>query len=192
MDSIYCSAEWHLARISGLGEKLAALIYSLSLRLSKKTGVFSPSIPTLAAYFDVDERTVRSAIKALVAIGFFEIIRKERGAPTTYRPIHHSDWSQKRPGMCTEKAEMPWDGEMQDTLGPELHAISGHRFKVYPNFLKGMRNTGHDDAAIREFFRSFIAEALPTGKQWAFGLAGNFIKYLKSQPISPSNSSQRM
>ena len=130
---------------------------------------------------------MRSGIKLLVGLGFFEVLRREKGASVNYRPIHHRDWLLKRPGLCIEKDAMPWDGEAQDTLGPELHAISGHRFRVYPNWIKGMRKTGHDDAAIREFFRAFIAEYLPTGKQWAFGLAGDFIKYLKTQPLLPSN-----
>src|SRR5579864_3065239 len=160
----YCSAEYHLARLSGCGATVAALIYSQSLRVSKKSGVFSASIPTLAAFFNVDERTVRKAMRLLVALGFFEIIREECGASVKYRPIHHRDWAPKHPDRCATKDEMPWDDEVKDTLGPELHAISGHRFKVYPNFLKGMRNTGHDDAAIREHFRAFIAETLPTGK----------------------------
>jgi len=186
----HCSAEWHFARLAGQGAYTAALIYSHSLRLSKKSNVYSASVPRLAAYFSVDERTVRKAIRALVALGFFEILRAEAGCSINYKPIHHRDWCVKHPGRCTEKLEMPWANEQQDTLGPELHAISGHRFMVFPNFLKGMRKTGHDDAAVREHFRAFVQQELPSGKQWRNGFAGHFIQYLKKQPVSCNNPSQ--
>src|SRR5277367_4858188 len=126
MNSFYCSAEYHLARLSGRGSALASLIYSQALHLANKSGVLSASISSIAGYFNSDERTVRSGIKLLVGLGFFEVLRKEKGVAVNYRPIHHRDWLLKRPGLCTEKDAMPWDGEAQDTLGPELHAISGH------------------------------------------------------------------
>lgn len=186
----HCSAEWHFARLTGKGATLAAIIYSHSLRLSKKSSVFSASVPRLAAYFGVDERTVRKAIRALVALGFFEIARQEAGVSVNYRPVHHRDWSVKYPGRCTEKLEMPWADEQQDTLGPELHAISGHRFTVFPNFIKAMRKTGHSDASIRGHFRTYVQQTLPTGKQWRNGFAGHFIQFLKTQPLLSSNPSQ--
>jgi len=178
---IFCSAEWHLSHLHGQGSTLAPLIYSLSLRLSKKSGIFFASIPTLAQYFKSDERTIRKAIRILAAIKFFEIAREETGASVCYRPIHHSIWEKNNPGKCAEKWQGPWAKEVQDTLGPELHAISGGRFRVYPNWMKAMRKTGHSDNAIRYHFRAYIAQVLPTGQQWTVGLAGRFIKYLKAQ-----------
>lgn len=185
----YCSSEWHFARLKkkGRGASHAALIYSLALHLSSKSGIFSASTPALAAYFDADERTIRKAIRQLVALGFLEIETCERGATVRYKPVKHRDWAAIHPGRCTEKETMPWADEPGDTLGKELHAISGGRFKPYPNFVKGIRKTGHSEPAIREMFRAFVLQDKPVGRKWVAGFAGRFIKYLRNQPLLPSN-----
>lgn len=190
--SFHCSSEWHFSRLKGQGAHYAPLIYSLALRLTKKSNVFSASIPTLAAYFGADEKTIRKAIRLLLDKGFFELISEESGASVRYRPLRHPDWAAKHGGQCTEKCSYPWEGEPgADTLGPELYAISGQRFRPYPNFIKGMRKTGHSEEAIREHFRDFIAERKPVGSRaWNIGLAGDFIKHLRNQPISSNTPSQ--
>jgi hypothetical protein len=144
--------------------------------------VFSASVPKLAAYFNADEASIRKAIALLVSKGFFEVLGQIPGTTRHYRAIGHTEWGAKNPGKCTEKETMPWSNEPGDTLGVELYAISGRLFPVYPNLLKGMRNTGHNDAAIREHFRTFFREQ--TGdqcKNWKHGFAGRFIKYLKAK-----------
>lgn len=188
----YCTSEWHLSRFTGKGAHYAGLIHSFALRLSKKSGIFSPSIPNLAEYFGADEKTIRKAIRLLVDTGFFNGVSNEPGASVRYRPIRHEEWAKTHPGRCTEKETMPWSNEPGDTLGVELHAISGQRFKPFPNFIRGMRKTKHSDAAIRDHFRAFINQRVPIGKQWATGFAGNFIKYLKNQPLSCNDPSQRL
>jgi hypothetical protein len=188
----FCSSEWHFVRFKGKGAYYAGPIYSLSLRLSKKSGIFSASVPELADYFGADEKTIRKAIRLLGNTGFFNGVSHEPGASVRYRPIRHEEWAKIHPGRCTEKETMPWSNEPSDTLGVELHAISGQRFKPFPNFIRGMRKTHHSDAAIREHFRTFINQQIPIGRQWATGFAGNFIKYLKDQTILSSDPSQRL
>jgi hypothetical protein len=183
--AFHCSAEWHLARLGSY----AAVIYPLALHLSNKSGIFSASIPTLAAYFQADERSIRKAIRQLADLGFFEIDTAERGASKRYQVVRHKEWSAKHPGHCTEKETMPWSDEPGDTLGVELSAITGGRFKPYPNFVKGIRKTGHSEAAIREHLRCFVRQYQPVGRQWSHGFAG-FIKYLKSQPCAAQAAAQ--
>lgn len=187
--SFYCSAEWHFAQLTGPGANYAPLIHSLALHIAGKSGVFSASIPTLAEYFKANEKTIRKALRLLEALGFFELIAQEPGASVRYRPIKHRDWEVAHPGRCTTKETMPWLPEA-DTLGMELFAISGQRFKPYPNFVKGMRKTGHSGDQIKQHFRAFATIENPIGRRWANGFAGKFIKYLKSQPIPCSNPSQ--
>jgi hypothetical protein len=184
----HCSSEWHFARLKrkGRGPNYAALIYSFALHLSKKSGVFYASTPRLAEYFGADVRSIRKALRQLVILGFFEKISEEPGATISYRPIHHKAWAANHTGQCTEKASTPWDEEPGDTLGRELHAISGGRFYPRPNFVKAMRNTGHSEADIREHFRTFVLNAQPVGKSGAVGLSGRFIKHLRNEQISTS------
>lgn len=184
----HCCAEWHFANFKGDGKALAPLIYNFALRLSKKSGVFSASIPQLAEFFRVDERNARAALRTLTDTGFFIVLYSEPGAAVCYRPVLHKAWQENHPGQCTEKIQMPWAAE-KDTLGVELCAISGQRFKPFPNFVKGMRKTGHSTVAIRAHFVAFVNEQQPKGKAWRNGFAGKFIKYLKQQEVLPSNPS---
>jgi hypothetical protein len=180
----HCSAEWHFSRFHGKGTQYAYLIYSFALHLSKKSGIFSASAPTIAAYFDADVKSVRSSLRLLAATGFFEKVSSEPGASIRYKPTSHKDWAAKHPERCTEKDETPWAHEVGDPLGPELYAISGGRFMPYPNFVIAIRNTGHGTEAICEFFREHIEREKPVGKKWRNGFAGRFIKFLKSRPCS--------
>jgi hypothetical protein len=186
----HCSAEWHLARLKGKGAYYAPLVLSMALHLGKKSGVFSASIPRLAAYFNASENTIRKAIHLLVGQGFLEEISKEDGASYCYLPLTHREWAAKHPGRCTEKESMPWSNEPGDTLGVGLYAISGGRFKPYPNFVKAMRNTGFDDAAIVQHFRNFAQQQKPVGKKWNIGFSGQFIKYLRGESVTTSSPSQ--
>ncbi len=181
----HCSAEWHFARLNGRGKFFAATMYSFAYHVSKNTGNFYSSIPRLAHYFGVDERTVRKALHALEKTGFFEIVAKPRGLPVQYRVVGHKEWATLHDGRCTQKADrMPWDDEPQDALGKLLYAVSASRFKPYPNFIKGMRNTGHSDAAIANHFRTFLRTYQPKHKRlWSMGLCQQFMTYLRGQPV---------
>lgn len=185
----HCSSEWHLARLKA---KHAALIYSFAFHLAGKTGVFYASIPRLAEHFAADERSIRKAVRALAELGLFEKLPTAPGAPVRYRPVPHTEWAKNHPGQCTEKCPTTWDSEAKDTLGMELHAISGGQYTTHAHFLKAMRKTEHSDAAIREHFRTFITQVKPVGKNWKFGLHGRFIRYLKAQPPSASTPSHLM
>lgn len=183
----FCSSEWHFARFTGKGAYHAHLIYTTSLHLSKKSGVFFASIPRLATYLGCDERSVRKAIKLLLDTGFLIKLAEEPGKSVRYKPVHHRDWAVSHPGCCAEKLEMPsWFGD-GDPLGRALYAASGGNFKTYPNFLKGMRNIGHDDAAILRFWGEFLLVDRPAGPRWHDGVYARFMKHLRNQPVTPSN-----
>lgn len=171
--------------MTGKGTQYVYLLYTFALRLAKRSQIFSASIPTLAAYFRVNEKTVRAAIQLLVEIGFFERVSSESGVSVRYRPLTHKEWAAKHPAECTEKEEMPWSGERQDELGKMLYAISGGRFKPYVNFLRGMRKTGHSDAAIADHFRTFLQTYQPHDERpWAMGLCSRFLSYLRAQTVA--------
>jgi hypothetical protein len=174
--AFHCSAEWHFAQFTGRGASHAVLIHSLALHVAGKSGVFAASVPTLAAYFKADERSIRKALHMLEASGFVELISQHPGESVKYRPIRHRDWEATHPGRCTAKAVVA-EG---DTLGVELHAISGGRFKPYPNLVKAMRKTGHSAEQIKQHFRTFATQENPVGRKWT-GFAGHFLKYLKAQ-----------
>jgi hypothetical protein len=142
ISTLHCSADWHFSRIKGRGARYAAMIHARAISIST-SGIFSASIPTLAAYFDADEKTIRATLRQLVNLGFLEVDEKERGATVRYRPVKHEDWKASHPGCCVEKEVMPWSNETGDPLGRMLHQISGRQF----------RNTGCDDAEIVEHFR---------------------------------------
>lgn len=190
----HCSAEWHFARLSGRGKFFAATLYSFAYHLSKNTGNFYSSIPRLAEYFGVDERTVRKALHGLEKTGFFEIVAKPRGLPIQYRVVGHKDWAALHGGKCAAKAErMPWDDEPQDVLGKQLYAMSASRFKPYPNFIKGMRNTGHSDPAIVRHFGKFLPAYQPKHKHaWSIGLCQQFLTYLRKQPVDAAQNVEVM
>src|SRR5260370_15217598 len=98
-DSRYhCSAEWHFAHLKGRGKFLAATLYSLAFHLSKNSGVFFASIPGLADYFGVSERTVRKALASLSTVGFLQIVARPRGRAVQYCAIGHKEWQQLHPG----------------------------------------------------------------------------------------------
>jgi hypothetical protein len=180
----HCSAEWHFARLQGKGRFFAATLYSFAFHLSKSTGSFFASIPRMAEYFGVDERTVRKALHALEQTGFFELLAKPRGRPRQYRVVGHKEWASLRPGVCPQKEQTPWEDEPKDELGKMLYAISAGRFRPYPNFLKGMRRTGHSDLEIARHFRGFMKTYRPKNMRiYAMGLCKQFMSYLRSQPV---------
>lgn len=95
----HCCAEWHLAKLQS---HVAALIYSLALQLTKKSGVFFLSAPQLSAYLNSSDRTVRRALHSLVECGLFEVVDRTNGFSVQYRPVVHKDWSTHNPGRCFE------------------------------------------------------------------------------------------
>jgi hypothetical protein len=176
---LHCSAEWHIERHC---PKPAASIYSIALRVTRKTGRFTVSYPKLAAYFDVSERTIRYAVHSLRDIELFKLLSSEPGRKCTYQPIHHDDWALKHPGKCLEKISGPdyWE---QDLLGQALFAVCDGRVSFfYPNVLKGMRNTGLTDLEIVERMKKFRAiDRPPTGQPWVKGFVGRFMVHLKGE-----------
>jgi len=192
----HCTSEWHFAQLSGKGAYHASLLYTFSLRLSKNSRTFFCSVPRLADYFGVDERTIRKAIKQLVKLHFWEVLGGQHGGEhyaTRYRPLMHREWIERYgTANCVHRLDMPWKDEELDPLGREMYALSGGRFTPYVNFVKGIRNTGHSDAAILEYFAQFVVTQRPNGRRFAKGFAGDFIKYLRNQKVCPSNGGQRM
>lgn len=205
----HCTSERHLARLTGNGASLALAIYGLAFHLSSKSNVFFATVSRLAAYFDADEKTARKAIRLLVKTGFFEELRSQPGKPKRYMPVRHPDWQRKRGGEkacienghCAEKGPMPWDDEELDKLGQRLYAVSGGEYQPFPNFIKGMRNTGHSDQAIEHHFRAYIknvedelrnpdddnVDADDPDNYWQGnyknGFTKAFMKYLRAQPV---------
>ncbi len=178
--TLYCSAEWHLVR---MGSELACAIYSLALRLSQETGRFSVSIPTLAAYFGVDERAVRKAIQTLVAEGFFTELTAEPGKSKTYQAASHKDWAESHPAKCAEKLDFPWS--KGDPLGRALYAACDGRTKFfYPNVLAGMRKIGHSDEQIVAHWKAFLLADKPEGERWK-RVIKRFMEYLREQLVHP-------
>jgi len=173
--TLYCSAEYHLV---ALGSVTAMGIYGLALRVAQKTGRFRASTRTLSNYFSVRQQTIVDAMQLLCENGWFEILTADPGKPVVYVPIIHSDWAEKHSGQCVEKLEMPWDAEKKDELGPVLFAHTDGRYKIWPNILKGLRNTRHSDKAIEYHVTQFWK--IDSRKK---GVWSRFKQYLEAQPV---------
>jgi len=176
---LLCSAEWHLSRS---GVLFAAVIYGFALKISNKTGRFYVSIPRLAEYFAADDRAIRKAIHKLERFGFFVKLKEVPGKSVSYRPVPHDEWARKNPNACLEKLATPWDDEKKDELAIWLHAASDGTMKCFPNFMRGMRNIGHSDEALREHFTAFYASDSKEAK----GRFKRFMRYLHSLPEEKS------
>ena len=195
----HCTSERHFAHLKGHGAHHASLLYTFSLRLAGKKRTFFCSVPRLADYFGVDERTIRHAIHHLKYTGFFELLRNERGGDgaVVYKPLYHGERIEKfGAGQCVQKLDMPWQGEEMEPLGQALYAASGGRFKPYKNLAIGIRNAanraGLTDAAVLLHFAAFVEMDRPSGKRWVNGFAGRFVKYLRNVADSPTNPSHKM
>jgi hypothetical protein len=125
--------------------------------MSKQSQNYYCSVPQMAAYFDKTESTIRKAFRELRKLGFFEVIRFEKGKAVNYRPVGHLEWAKAHPDQCIEKLSMPWDSET-DPLGRSLYAASGARVSFFPNVLKGLRRHGFNDAEIVTEWKQFISE----------------------------------
>jgi hypothetical protein len=176
--SLYCSAEWHLARLK---DRYAILIFNLALRLSRgNENQFSASIPTLATYFGVAYKTIWRAIHSLRAEGFFIVLKEEPGKPVVYHVLTHREWVERKgDGNCAKKLVYAWTGEESDRLGVELFAASNQRVRVFPNQLKALRATKLLDKYIVFAWRRFLETDKPTGERWK-GAIYRFLKSLKS------------
>jgi hypothetical protein len=158
--TLHCSSEFHLARLKS---KLAPLVYSLALRLSKCNDVFFASLENLTDYFGVGYSTTWRAVRELVDFGWFELISDEPFHHSTYRVIKHEEWAKQYPGMCREKTE--WTGD-RDELGVELHAASGGRVRFFPGHLKALRATGLAHEAIVAQWKAFLDADMTFGTGW--------------------------
>jgi hypothetical protein len=174
--SLHCSSEYHLARLKS---DIAPLIYSLGLRLSKKSGVFYASAETLALYLGQNYRTILRALAELVEEGLFEVESQELFKPTAYRVIRHVDWVKDHPRTCCTTTQFPWSNEQGDPLGVEMYSASGGRVKLNSGFLKAVRGTGLDDEAILAHWKSFLkAGKSAVGKPKAVFF--RFLKHLRA------------
>jgi len=191
----HCTSEWHLAQLDGKGSLHALTLYTFSLRLAKKSGVFFCSLPRLAEYFEKDQRTIRKAKDCLVHTGFWEVLGGVYGGESAarYKPLIHDDWRKKHgTTKCVQRLDMPWASEPLDALGQGMYAASGGRYTPYTNFLKGLRGLGHSDAALLVHFKAFAATQQPNGRRFAKGFTADFFKYLKNQPLACGDPSHPM
>jgi hypothetical protein len=147
----HCSPEFHFSQYP-----LAGLVYAQAFRISKRTGRFHASLPNLAEYFRVSERTMIRVVKWLVREGFFEVVSKECFHPSVYHVLGHTEWAQKHGGRCATKQTLPWSGEKGDQLGVELWNASGRKLNYRAFQLKALRNTELSDEQILQAFRRFI------------------------------------
>jgi hypothetical protein len=159
---LHCSAEWHMVQMKS---HIAAPVYGLARKLSKKSKTLYASAEHMAAYFHVNRKSVLRALKELAAIGFLELIRVECGKPNVYRVVDHRDWAIAHPGCCVQEVSFPWKGE-GDPLGRLLCAISGGRAKFQPNQMTGLRNLGFTNEEITDQFRRFLAKWDYIGRAW--------------------------
>jgi hypothetical protein len=171
----FCTAEWHTAQLKS---RLAAPIYTLAMKFSRNSGIFSASAVNLAQYFGVHRNTIDRALDDLRANRLFEPVRSERGRATIYRPIRHEEWAAANPGFCIRQIEYPWKGE-GDPLGRQLYALSGERVKFFPRQMTGLRNLGFSDEQIITEFRGFMARATYVGNEWKRAYF-DFRDYLKT------------
>jgi hypothetical protein len=182
----HCSAEWHFARLNGRGRFFAAALYSFAFHLSKKTGRFYASIPRMAEYFGVDERTVRHALRQLEKTGFFEVVSKPAGQAIEYRPVGHKEWREKYSGKCVTKGTQ---NERANALGRLLYTLSAGRFNAWPNYLKGLRRIGAPWAALTDeqianHFKNFLPTYVPKdNRHWSQGLCSKFKDYVWGQQM---------
>jgi len=139
--TLYCSAEWHFASFKS---KLAPLIYSLSLRLTKESHTFRVSATTMARYFGAHEDTVYRAFEELRDTGWFVVTLEQAGKPTEYRPVEHKEWERTKPARvkCCEKLSIA----IGDPLGKRLYGITG--LKYFTNYLTALRKRAAEEQIV--------------------------------------------
>ena len=159
----HCSWEWHFGEMTS---RFAPLLYSWGRRLSVNSDSFYPSIKNIARHFGRDRTTVMRALQELVDCKWAEVIHREAGKTVTYRFLDHEEWARKFPaGLCMQKAVMPWEGE-GDTLGKQLHAISGGLAKFLPHQMQGLRKSGLPEEQVADEFRIFLDRHPHNGRDW--------------------------
>ncbi len=151
----HCCPEWHLAGLTHA--PFAALLYPFAFRVAKESGRFHGSVVGIAGYFHVERGRVQRAIKALLDLGFFELVAKEPFQPSSYHVLSHKDWAPKHPGCCAVKETLPWSGEEGDPLGVRLWNASAGKVRYQPYQLAACRNTGLNDDEIVAAFKEFVA-----------------------------------
>jgi hypothetical protein len=143
----YCSAEYHLARMS----RMAATLHPWALRLAGDNRWFSASAPNAAKYLNSNHKSIRTAIKDLVRAGFFELVEQGTDKPSIYRVLNHKDWAEKHPGLCVQKTTYIWDGE-GDKIAQWISARTAFKVKLQEFQVRQLRKTGLSDEAILELF----------------------------------------
>jgi hypothetical protein len=155
----FCSEYFHLAELS----PVCALIYGLAYRISKSSrmrdrggpkGTLHCSAESLAIYFDRHVATVRSSLKELVKLGFFELLNAGKFRPNVYRVLSHDEWAEKHPGRCATKLTFPYSAE-SDELGQALWNISGGlvTFKAFQ--VRNLRRLGLAPERVIELFAEY-------------------------------------
>jgi hypothetical protein len=123
--------------------------------LAKKSEDAFPSVQKLTRYFSVDDKYLYSAVRVLVLGGWSDVLESEQGKTVHYRPVGHEEWAGRHPGFCVHKGigELPYSEG--DELGRARYGIMGGEM-YHPNLLKGLRNTGASDDAIKSAAHSFM------------------------------------
>jgi hypothetical protein len=162
---LYCSAEWHFARMMGRGAALAPLLYNVICRVARDSGNFFVSLTKLAPYFNAVRQTLYNAADLLEAHDWLVpreqpdnddwIMRGQSalGVPGQYRPVFHKEWADLHPDECCQKLDMPW--AVDDVLATRLFGITGGN-TFFPNVLRGWRNIGLTDDQIVDAARRFM------------------------------------
>ena len=180
---VQCNAEWHFARLTGEGSKIAPLIYGTAMRVAGDGGTWSLSAQKIAKFLNVEKDDyVYAAIDLLVTAGFFEVIEETLGRPTKYRPMGHRQWAAKHPGFCTAKHEFPFQDETTlAALGRKLHGILGGE-TFFTSVLINFCKTGLTPDEICQHARQFLE--LDKGQGGGKERRKRFGAYLREQAAS--------
>jgi hypothetical protein len=164
----FCSPEWHLAQLKRT--PLAGILYSFAVRIAKHSRHFHGSVVGLAEYFGVSRWKVQKAIKALVGLGFFELVRRDRFSPSVYHVVQHSDWKGTHPGCCAVKRN---EGQESDPLVVAIWNVSGSRVKCPTSVAEALREIGLTDDELATAFQTFFeAEGFNRAESGQLGRAG--------------------
>jgi hypothetical protein len=169
---LYCNAEYHFARMTGEGAHLVPLLYGVSLRLANESKNFHISLQSIAHFLNLKEDNMYGAASLLVASGFWRLIERQRGKPSSYRPLKHSEWAERCGGddwwdasrqayvkvgkYCTVKAQFPFnESSSERTFGQKLFGITGETY--FAGVLKGWLKLGTAEQ-LQAWAKDFMLE----------------------------------
>ncbi len=144
-----CGPEWHFAKLKST--PMAGYIYGHAFRITNHgSRLFHGSVLGLAAHFGVSRSTVQRAIKVLVDLGFFEVVRERRFGSTMYQVLSHHEWAKKYPGQCAVKGP-----EESDPLKEALFTLSGGVL-FPPAALYKLRRLYDSNWEVEQAFKKFL------------------------------------